>query len=358
MKASSRLRALAASATVLVVLAAAATARAETFDLVKFTPPPGQRSAQSDAVGFTDATPTTFAVYGVYKSAPGSGEPARDFADEWGQLVGSRLRVTSELKTETIEWPGGWKLTTGAAKVWGEQQRNFVALLNVFTGYGVKVSVLVNYNDDLYLPKIDAFLANLRLQPPAAPVASAPPPQGPQAQGGSTPPSLTAHEWYRSAANYAHWGTNFTGLEIARIGSQGSSRWGYRFLSDGTYTFFNEFWSMNKSNDVWIVEESGTYRQSADTIEVTPRQVRRVLRDREGRQQGEAQPLAPEPATYRYAFQYLSGMQRWYLVLMPTTGRDTNRDGTRSTLPDFGSAYRYGPRPYCEQRPRPADCKG
>ncbi|ODU98306.1 MAG: hypothetical protein ABT20_18205 [Rubrivivax sp. SCN 70-15] len=162
-------------------------ARAETFDLVSFTPPPGARSTQADAVGFTDATPTTFAIYGVYRSAPGSGDAARDFADEWAMLVARSLRVTGDLKTETRDWPGGWKLTMGAARVWSEQARQFVALLSVFTGHGVKVSVLVNYNDDLYRPKIDRFLASLRLAPPepaaapGAPPSVTPPSPGPSA---------------------------------------------------------------------------------------------------------------------------------------------------------------------------------
>jgi hypothetical protein len=159
-------------------------------------------------------------------------------------------------------------------------------------------------------------------------------------------------------ASYSTWGTHFSGLEVAKIGNQGSSKWFYRFAPDGSYEFTHEFWSLSRSNEIWTVEESGSYRQSADTIEVRPRQVHRVLRDRDGRPQGAPQALTPEPATYRYAFQYLSGMENWYLVLKPTSGRDTNRDGTRDEIPDHGQAYRYGPRPYCEQRPRPADCKG
>lgn len=338
------------------------TAAAESFDLVTFEGPSGSRQAGPEAVGYSESTATTFVTYAVYKSARSSGDPTRDFQDEWNLLMGRQYRLTSELKSGTTDWPGGWKLTMGTAKVWSEQQRNFVSVLSVFTGHGVKVSVLINYNDDLYKPKIDRFFASLRLQRPApaalapSPAMSSPPSSA--AQGGSSPPALTAQEWYHSEASYAQWGSNFTGTEIAKIGNQGSSKWAYRFLPDGTYTFVNEFWSMNKSNEYWAVEESGTYRLNDKTIQVMPKQARRILRDREGRQQGQAQALELESVTYRYAFQYLSGMQRWYLILMPESGRDTNRDGTRSSIADFGPAYRYGPRPYCEQRPKPADCKG
>lgn len=72
--------------------------------------------------------------------------------------------MTGELKTETVDRPGGWKMTMGAAKVWSESSRNFVSLLSVFTGHGVKITAVVEYNDDASRPKIDAFLASLQPQ--------------------------------------------------------------------------------------------------------------------------------------------------------------------------------------------------
>ncbi|MCX8113813.1 MAG: hypothetical protein N3D71_01930 [Burkholderiaceae bacterium] len=60
-----------------------AQAGAETFEVFTFTPPPGARNVLAEAVSFTDATPVTFAIYGVYRSARSSGHAARDFADEW-----------------------------------------------------------------------------------------------------------------------------------------------------------------------------------------------------------------------------------------------------------------------------------
>lgn len=334
-------------------------AQAETWDVITFDPPAGNRQTVPEVVSFSESTPTTFVTYAVFQSARSSGDPARDFQDEWKLLMG-KYRLTGELQSGTGDWGDGWKLTMGTARVWSEQQRNFTSVLSVFTGHGVKASILILYNDDRYKPAIDKFVASWRLQPPA--VAAAPAPSGPPpataVQGNASPPGITAHEWYRSVASYSNWGTNFTGAEIAKIGNQGSAKWSYRFLPDGTYTFVNEFWSMSKSNEYWVVEESGTYRADERTIRVTPKKAYRELRDREGRTQGSPRALELEPMTYRYAFQYLSGMQRWYLVLIPENGRDTNRDGTRASIPDFGSAYRYGPRPYCEQRPRPSDCKG
>lgn len=96
-------------------------------------------------------------------------------------------------------------------------------------------------------------------------VLATPAAQAPSAEGG-TPPPLAGRGWYRSVASYAHWGTNFSALEIAKIGNQGYAKWFYRFAPDGRYEFTHEFWSLSRSNEIWTVEESGTYRQSADTI--------------------------------------------------------------------------------------------
>lgn len=323
---------------VLFALFGVAAAHAESFDRLDFTAPPGARSTGADFLAFTDATPTIFAVYGLHRSLPGSGDPARDFAEEWRALVAAKLRVTGELRSETSDWPGGWKLTLGAAKVWSEESRNFVVLLAVFSGHGLKQSATVRYNDDSLRPKIDAFLASLRPQAPAAAVASQPPPRAQPAGA----PALTAHDWSRAVANYSHWGTHFNAAQIAAIGSQGYAKWRYRFQPDGSYTFSSEFWSMNRNTEYWFVEEAGTFVQRADVLELRPQRAERVLRDRAGRAQAAAVALPLEPMRYRYRFEYLSGMGKWYLVLMPETGADTRRDGTRSDLPEHGLAYRYG----------------
>lgn len=332
----------------------AAPAFADSFDLWRFATPAGTRSERADALLFTDATPTRFTTYGLYRPMRSSGDPARDFADEWQASVADHLKLTSELKSETVDWPGGWKFTLGAAKAWSPGARNFVALLGVYTGHGRKLSVVIQYNDDISRPQVDAFLASLSPATPGAGPAEAT--VATQSPAGA--PALTAQEWYHSAANYSHWGSKFSGAQIAAINSQGYAKWAYRLHDDGSYDFSSEFWTMSRDAEYWFVEESGRWSTHGDTLELVPRKAARILRDRDGRQQGGAQALTPEPASYRYAFQYLSGMQRWYLVLIPTSGAETRRDGTRQNIPDYGPGYRYGPRPRCEQRPRPADCKG
>ena len=324
----------------LVTLVWMSAARAETFDLATFTAPAGTRSMGAEFAGFTDATPTTFAVYGIYKSVRGSGDPARDFVDEWDMLVARSLRVTGELNTETIDWPGGWKMTMGAAKVWSEQARNFVALLSVFTGYGVKGSVLVKYNDDLYRPNIDKFIASIRLAQPASGAAAAPAGPSPAsvAEGG-TSVSLTSNEWYRSVASTWQ--------------GDGYLRYRYRFGVDGTYSFTKEWWSQYHHTDYWFIEESGRYRVEGGTIHLAPARAGKILRDKAGNARGKAEPVALEQATYRFRFEQLL---KPTLILTPTSGRPTERDGKAFSFAGDGKSYYYEPPSRCEQRPAPVDC--
>jgi hypothetical protein len=138
----------------------------ETFDVFTFEPPPGKRATTGESIGFSDATRTTFAVIGLYKSLAGTGDAARDFDDEWAEFVGKNHQVVGERKSETVDWFDGWKMTMGAAPAHSAAQRSYTVLLAVFTSRGTKASVFVMYNDDRHRPAIDKFLASLRLRPP------------------------------------------------------------------------------------------------------------------------------------------------------------------------------------------------
>ena len=327
-------------------LAPAAGVRAETFDLVTFATPAGQRSAGSDNVGFTEVAGNSFCQFAVYRSAPGSGDAARDFEAEWDGLVARRYRVTGALNRETAAYPGGWTLVLGTATVHSDGAKDFISMLAVFSGHGVRVPVLVNLNDERFQPKVDRFLESVRLREPApGDIAPAPPAAAAAPAGSGGHPPLVGREWYKSVASYSNWGYNPTPMEIAKIGNQGYSRWSYVFQPDGTYAFTGEFWTMNRHLEYWFHEESGAYRVAGDTLTVTPRAARRVLRDKAGRQQGEAAPVALEPATYRYGFHYFEGLQEWNLVLTPVTGQPTRRDGTFASNDLFRTSYLFGPRP-------------
>jgi hypothetical protein len=226
----------------------------------------------------------------------------------------------------------------GTAKVWGEQQRNFVSVLSVFTGHGRKATVLINYNDDVYKPKIDKFFGSIRLAPPAMAAAPTAPAPAPVADGGA-PVSLTSNEWYRSVAST--WAKD------------GYLRYRYRFAADGTYSFMKEWWSQYHHTDYWFIEESGRYRLDGDTIRLAPAKAVKLLRDKAGNAKGQPEPMALEAAVYRYRFDQLL---KPTLILTPTSGQPTARDGKAFSFAGDGKSYYYEPPSPCEQRPAPADC--
>jgi hypothetical protein len=228
----------------------------------------------------------------------------------------------------------------GAAKVLGEQQRNFTAVLSVFTGHGVKASILIRYNDDRYKPAIDKFVASWRLRPPSATAAGAPDTQPmAQAPAGGAPGSLTSNEWYRSAAST--WAND------------GYLRYRYRFAADGTYSFIKEWWSQYHHTDYWFIEESGRYRADGGMLHVVPSKAVKILRDKAGQAKGKPETMALERATYRYRFDQLL---KPTLILTPTSGQPTDRDGKAFSFAGDGKSYYYEPPSPCEQRPAPADC--
>ncbi|MBI1424769.1 MAG: hypothetical protein GC149_15090 [Gammaproteobacteria bacterium] len=326
---------------ILLLTLTMASAHADTFDLTTFAPPAGSRTEVAQNLTFIESTPTTFVIYGIFKGVPGSGDPAQDFQTEWHDLVLPNHRVTGELKTETVDWPGGWKMTMGAAKAWTEAQRNFVDLMSVFTGYGMKVTVLVTYNDDMYRPKIDKFLASLRLQAPTVsstqPVA---PPPSADTQTGAHPSSLTSHEWYRSIAST--WN------------GDGYVRYRYRFQPNGRYSFIKEWWSQYHYQDYWFIEETGRYTVTGNTLRIQPEKASKILRDKADKMKGGPEAVALETATYRFTFKDL---YKPTLILTPTSGKTTERDGKMFSRAGDGQSYYYEPPSPCEQRPLPAECK-
>src|SRR5689334_2546254 len=134
-----------------MLLAQAAT---ETYDLATFEVPEGKRIERKDDVSFSDAGPKTFCQYMVCRQIASAGDAAKDFEAEWASLVAKPYTVKAERKSGTSEWPGNWTLTLGAAPVSAQGVPDFVSILAVFTGHGVRVAVVMNYNDESLKPKL------------------------------------------------------------------------------------------------------------------------------------------------------------------------------------------------------------
>ena len=147
----------------------------EKFDIAEFTPPKGwERAPRDGAVVFKDVNKTTgkFCVLTIYASSPGSGNSAKDFADQWAELVVDKFKAQPGPKTES-QASDGWQATVGGTQIeTGGLQA--VAVLSVMSGFGKTVSLLAVFNDESYLPIIDAFGKGLKLDKIASPSMAVP----------------------------------------------------------------------------------------------------------------------------------------------------------------------------------------
>jgi hypothetical protein len=327
---------MAAMTTLLAALILQATT--QTHDLATFEPPPGKKGEIGSSLTWTDATATTFCQYVVSKSIPSLGDAAKDFDADWASMIAKPYTLKGERKSGSLPWPGGWTLTMGAAPATTEASKDFVALLAVFTGHGVRVAVQVNFNDEAYQPKVDAFINSFKLAKPAPP-----PPKRPAVDDPNAPPPLKGWPWRKVISQYSNWGYNPSLAELGKISNQGYSRWTYTFGEDGTYDFKSEFFSMSKHQEYWWHEETGTYTLEGETLKIAPKQSKRILRNKQGEVVGAPVDVPLEAASCR--FHYFEGIREWTLVLTPAGGEQTKRDGTFGINALFPNSYFYSKPP-------------
>lgn len=313
------------------------------LDFMTFTLPVGAWRAETKAGAlqfFQEQSGRGHCRLSVHRAAPSWGSHERDAAADWETLILARHPGFPKANTRTQAVAGSqWTFTQqiGMGRAGGVDT---VLSVHTFTGQGQRMSVVFESTPPSFDALLNPFINGLQLQAPAlaaAPVV--------QAATGGQPTSLVG-KWRRANATYSHWGTNFTGTEIALAGSQGSVKWLYEFTPAGTYTFVCMFWPLSGS-EITYTREAGTYRLEPDALTLTPsrsvmetwtkRQDKKTLPDQLKRSQ--ANPLAP--THYRTAWHYWAGQLEWNLVLM--ADRETLRDGRFSTMAAFPNAWYYKP---------------
>ena len=115
----------------------------------------------------------------------------------------------------------------------------------------------------------------------------------------------------------------------------------YQFKPDGTYSFKSERWyGYMRSKEFYTTEESGTYSVNGDSLTVSPRTSKTILRNPEGIvQKTQNNPL--EKVIYRWQLHHFEGINETQLILQPP--RETTRDGGFSQSSVFPNSYLYSP---------------
>jgi hypothetical protein len=173
----------------LVFSAMETTAQTEKFDIATFTPPAGwQRLDSNNVLIFhnyrTVGNGTVFCQIILFPSKTGSSNAAKNFTDEWNNLVAKTTSSSTKPVTETEKTPDGWTVVKGYGNV-TQQGVTYTCILATVSGFGKMMSVMVNLAGQDFLQDVESFLQSFELDSKAAVAKSA-----------TTPPNAAANfDW-------------------------------------------------------------------------------------------------------------------------------------------------------------------
>jgi hypothetical protein len=143
----------------------------DTFDLVRFTVPPGTREARAGSLSFTQSSARTFCRAAMYSSLPSNGSVDADLREEW-RLITLRSTVVSEEAPAQSDAGGGWTRVSKGGALQSADAGRFRVRMVMFSGNGRRTSAFVQSNDStMCAPTVESFLGSLRIAAPPAPVA-------------------------------------------------------------------------------------------------------------------------------------------------------------------------------------------
>jgi len=290
---------------------------ADSFDIASFQPPKGwAKQVGAEAVQFSieDKTAGTFCLISLYKSIPGLSNPKENFDAAWSTIVKEAVTVSAAPQMIPADNRGEWQLAGGFAPFEKDGVKGVVVLYTA-TGYARMVNALVLTNTRSYEAAATAFLESISFKKPVEENR----PQLPVAQNGSNP-SLAGNFWKQAGIRGGMLG--HAGL------STGTFSKTYQFFSDNTYKFSREDMQL-AAPKYYLESEEGTYKVTGNTITITPRKSNfsqhRLTKEEPPIKSGNL-PLS----TAQYRFEFWLHDDNWALLLSPTDGNETKRDGTFS----------------------------
>jgi len=289
----------------------------ETFDIASFQPPTGwAKQVGADAVHFSieDKSTGTFCLISLFKSVPGLSSPKENFDAAWSTIVKEAVTVSAAPQMMPADNKGEWLLAGGFAPFEKDGVKG-VAVLYTASGYGRMVNALVLTNTQAYETAATGFLQSISFKKPA----EEPRPQIPAGSTGSQP-SLAGNFWKQGGVRGGMLG--HAGLSTASFSKT------YQFFSDGTYKFWREDMQL-AAPKYYLESEEGTYRVTGNTITITPRKStfaqHRLNKEDPPIKSGNLPLLSAQ-----YTFEFWLHDDNWALLLSPTDGNETKRDGTFS----------------------------
>lgn len=155
----------------LVLFSFSLNAQQQTYDVFSFTTPPNATETDGkDYKAFSfSQTGKGFLQIQLFKSINNSG----DFTSEWKSLT-KETKVPISQNYPLIN--DGWKVVNGQG-LRSNNSTQFTTILYVFTKAGQTADILINTNNNQWLPIVKDFILSVKLQPNPTIIASNPPPQ-------------------------------------------------------------------------------------------------------------------------------------------------------------------------------------
>ncbi len=134
----------------------------ESFDLLQFAAPPGQREKISGGLQFTEVRGNSYCRMAVFNSLASSGDPVADFDREWANLAKGRGTTTPTPPAQTAKLPNGWIRSDATAEEQTASAGRYRYRLVTFTGNGRRTAAAGMFNDEaLCGTRVDSFFAGL-----------------------------------------------------------------------------------------------------------------------------------------------------------------------------------------------------
>jgi len=257
----------------------------ETFDMVTYTPPKNwKKDIKQDVVSYTNVNAATggYCLIGIYAGTKSTGDAQKDFIKEWNDLAVTPYKADPNAKPETATTAEGWKQLSAASKIKQDNADAFV-ILSVYSGFGKTTSVLVNLNDQSYLPLIDSLLANIKLDKTAK--IAVPPPSNTNLSINGT--------WSDYSGAFANYVTTSGGF-IASADSHEMHQ--YIFNADNTFAYK---YLGSYMGGLLYIESSGTYTIKDDNLTLNTKIYKRKTGNNPATVMKEDQ-TKEIPETYKY----------------------------------------------------------
>ncbi|MBC7874494.1 MAG: hypothetical protein H7Y01_10885, partial [Ferruginibacter sp.] len=280
----------------------------------------------------SDSATGGYCIIALYAATASAGAPQKDFTNEWKELAVAPYNAEANPNTETQTTADGWKAVAGAATANLDGIDSYV-ILTVYSGFGKTSSVMANLNDQSYIPELEKFLENIRLDKKAK-IAVKPVSASPANNSGN---SQVVGQWTKSSGSPPQY-NNGVLVNLVHFGHYTGQ---YSFNADGTYLFHGE--AKTNSDNYRLIDEAGKFTVSGDQLILVPskgshRQVKGngalVKTDK----------LALTKRVYKWKLHYYEGIQEYNLVLTATT--DNLVDGGFSDSPGFLNSFLYAKRNY------------